>query len=108
MKTLSVDDFFVDIYFHFHQSMKRRATLKEFKVFTDVEHMQVLEDCPTHWLSLRCILERVLTQYPALMAYFTSHDDVEKAGRVKRAMEWLNGPQTKLTLLFLNFLSYKA
>jgi len=49
MKTLSVsvDDFFVDVYFPFDKSVKRRETLKEFKVFTDVQHMQVLKHCPT-------------------------------------------------------------
>jgi len=98
MKTLSVygDDFFVDIYFCFAHSVKRKEALKEFKVFTNVEHMQVLKHCPTRWLSLQCIVDRVLIQYPGLVAYFTSHDDVEKTGRVKRAMEWLNGPLTKV------------
>jgi len=87
MKTLSVlVDGLMDIDFHFNQSVNRRETLKEFEVFTDVEHMQVLKHCPTRQFSLR-VVGRVLSQYPALMAYFTSHDDVEKAGRVKRAMD---------------------
>jgi len=49
-------------------------------------------------------VESVLTQHSALVAYFTSHDEVEKAGRVKHAMEWFYNPQTNLTLLFLNFI----
>ena len=42
----------MDIYLHFDQSVKRRETLAEFKVFTDVEYMKVLKHCSTRWLSL--------------------------------------------------------
>ena len=73
-------------------------------VSTDVDHMQILKDCSISWLSLLIVLGRVLTQYPALVAYCTCHDDVEKARRVKRAMEQFNDPRTKLTLLFLNII----
>ena len=47
MKTLSVsvDDFFVDIYFQFDQTVKRREPLKAFEVFTDVENMHVIKHC---------------------------------------------------------------
>ena len=106
MKTLSVsvDDFFVDIYFHFDQTVKRRETLKEFQAYTKVEHMQVLKHCQTHWLSILRIVQRVLIQYPALVVYFINHDGLETAGKVKHAMQRLKDPLTKLTLIFLNFI----
>jgi len=46
----------------------------------------------------------VLDQCPALVAYFTSRDDVERAGKIKRAIERLNDPLTKLSPLFPNFI----
>ena len=59
------------------------------------------------WLSFLGIVDRVLTQYSDSVTYFTSRDDLEKVGRVRRAIEWLNHPQTKqLNLLFLNFILF--
>ena len=65
--------------------------------------MQVLNHCPAHWLSLLCIVQHVFSQYPALVAYFTSLGDLMKVGKVKRAMERLNDSLTKPNLLLLSF-----
>ena len=72
------------VYTAFCYSVKRRECLKEFEEFTDVEHMQLLKHRPTRWLSLQRAVTRILLQYPALLAYFASHGEVEKPGRVKR------------------------
>ena len=86
------------VYTAFCYSVKRRECLKEFEEFTDVEHMQPLKHCPTRWLSLQRAVTRILLQYPALLAYFASHGEVEKPGRVKRtnataATRWVHGSQ---------------
>jgi len=47
-------------------------------MFTCAKHVQVLKHCLTRRLSLLCIMERVLTQGPAFVVYFTSLDGVEK------------------------------
>ena len=63
---------------------------------------EILKHCPTRWLSLEKVCNRTLNQYAALLSYFMSHPEVEKAGRVKRIFDRLKEPITKLTLLFLH------
>lgn len=49
-------------------------------------------------------MKRTLSQLPALVSYFESHPDTEKAGRVKIIHDQLSSPLTKLTLQFLEFI----
>ena len=65
--------------------------------------MNILKHCPTRWLSLHKVVDRVLNQYAALSSYFESHDDVEKSGRVRNIHEFLKSPLTQLTMRFLHF-----
>ena len=44
-------------------------------------------------------VQQDLNQYAALLSYFMSHPEVEKAGRVKRIFDRLKEAVTKLTLL---------
>lgn len=85
-------------------SSKRRELFQEFEDFADIEHLGILKHCPTRWLSLLRVVERLLHQYPALSAYFASHEDGEKPGRVKRVVDRFKDPYTKLTLLFLQYI----
>lgn len=85
-------------------SAKRRKLFREFQEFANVEELELLKHCQTRWLSLLRVIERVLGQSPALAAYFASHEDGEKPGRVKRVVDRLINPTTKLTLLFLGFI----
>lgn len=85
-------------------SAKRRKLFVEFQAFANVEELEILKHCQTRWLSLHRVIERVLIQYPALTAYFASHEDGEKPGRVKRVVDRLSNPMTKLTLLYLDFI----
>ena len=73
-------------------SVERRECLKGFEEFTDIEHMQLLKHCPTRWLSPQRAVTRILLQYPALLAYFASHDEAERPGRMKRTYAWLHAP----------------
>ena len=85
-------------------SSKRRKLFREFQEFADVDELELLKHCQTRWLSLLRVIERMLNQYPALTAYFASHEDGETPGRVKRVVDRLAAPTTKLTLLFLGFI----
>ena len=50
--SVSVDDLFVDIYYFFEDSSKRKADYKDFQLFTNVDDLEILKHCPTRWLSL--------------------------------------------------------
>jgi len=85
-------------------SSKRRVLLEEFEEFEDIEHLGLLKHCPTRWLSLLKVVERLLHQYPALAEYFASHEDGEKPGRMKTVVDRFKDPNTKVTLLFLQYI----
>ena len=101
---LPINDFLVDIYYHFHHSSKRKEEFKEYEEFTGVDHAKILKHCETRWLSLERCVNRTLQQWPALKSYFLSHDDVEKPGRVKRIAEHLDSAEMKLYFHFLTFI----
>lgn len=89
----------INVYF----SAKRKETYKEFQDFTDTDSMKILKHCQTRWLSLEKCVSRLLHQWKALQSYFTSHDDVEKPGRIKRVADWLADPLMWLLCAFLEF-----
>lgn len=81
-------------------SVKRKDQLKEFCDFVNVTYKRILQHVETRWLSLLRVIVHVLEIWPALKSYFESHPDSEKAGRVRKQL----CDETKLFLLFLNFL----
>ncbi|XP_048240522.1 uncharacterized protein LOC125373470 [Haliotis rufescens] len=95
----------IEIHFHFHLSTKRTELYKSFQEFCDVEPDRILKHVQTRWLSLERCVKRTLEQWPALKSYFTSHEDVEKPGRVKTCCSYLNNDEmTKLYFLFMEFI----
>ncbi|KAJ8333719.1 hypothetical protein SKAU_G00410380 [Synaphobranchus kaupii] len=58
--------------------------------------------CATRWLSLHTCINRVLNQWNALLAYFESHEDVEKPGKVKMLAGHLSNKETKFFFIFLS------
>ena len=99
---LKVDDLLVDIYYHFRNSVNRITSLQEFAEFCCVEYKRVLKHCETRWLSLRTAIDSIIQMWDPLLSYFTSHEDVEKPGKVRTIFIILNQPTTKLWLLFLS------
>ena len=99
---LKVDDLLVDFYYHFHHSVKRVASLVEYAEFCATEYKGVLKHCETRWLSLGRAIQRTLHMWEPLCSYFSSHPDVEKAGKVRSTYRLLKDPQTKPWLLFLS------
>lgn len=101
---LPVEDLLVDVYFHFFHSAKRKEIYKtEFLDFTETEPLKILKHCSTRWLSLQKCVTRLLQQWPALQSYFSSHDDVERPGRVQKVRDFLTDPEM---FLYYNFLSF--
>ena len=99
---LKVDDLLVDIFYHFHHSVKWVSSLQEYADFCNCEYKTVLKHCETRWLSLRKAVIRTLQMWQSLVSYFSSHPDVEKSGKVKSISKLLNDPMTKPWLSFLS------
>ncbi len=99
---LKVDEILVDIYYHFHHSVKSIVSLTDYAEFCDVEFKKILKHCETRWLSLTRSIKRTLDMWEPLLSYFTSHPHVEKAGKVNSIYSNLNDPSVKLWMLFLH------
>ena len=68
---LSVDDFLVDIFYHFKYSAECWTEYDEIQSeFSEIRPMKLLKHCTTSWLSLEHCIKRVIDQWPALFAYF--------------------------------------
>ena len=100
---LDVDDFFVDLFYYFDKSFKRKEELHEFQDFTGTQQLKILKHCKTRWLSLERPVKRVLQQWQALLAYFDKESEEDKSARVQRLNKHLKSPLTKL---FMHFLQY--
>ena len=101
---VNVEELLIDIFYHFYYSVKRKEAFREYQEFCGVQMQCVLKHATTRWLSLQKCINRTIRQWPALMSYFTSHEDVEKAGRVKRVAMNLNNTEFLLYMHFLNFI----
>ena len=100
---ISNDALLVDINTHFYLSIKKKDEFKSFCEFVSVTYKQILSHVETRWLSLLCVVSRVLELWSVLVSHFTSHPEAEKRGCVKSIKERLCD-EVKLYLLFLNFL----
>lgn len=75
---------------------------KELVDFTDSDSLKLLRYCSTRWLRLLTRIQRVLNQWAALQAYFKSHHDVEKSGKVYGLANHLCDPELKVYFMFLS------
>ena len=57
---VEVDDFFVDLFYYFEKSFKRKEQLREFQEFSGTQQLKVLKHCTTRWLSLERSVKRVI------------------------------------------------
>ena len=101
---LKIDELLIDIYYHFHHSVKRVTSFKEFADFCTTEYRSILKHVETRWLSLTKVIQRTLHMWEPLCSYFTSHPDVEKPGKVKNISKLLNDPITKIWFHFLSYI----
>lgn len=56
---------------------KRTESLKSFHAFLNIEYRELLRHVPTRWLSLLPAIERLLSNWPALRAYFIEEGEEE-------------------------------
>lgn len=97
---IDVDDFFVDLYYYFDKSAKRK---EEFHEFTGVKELKIIKHCKTRWLSLEKCVRRVLEQWSALYAYFDRVSEEDRSARVIRLDQHFKSLLTKLVFYFLEF-----
>jgi hypothetical protein len=100
---IDIDDFFVDLYYFFDKSAKRKHEFREFQEFTSTKELKIIKHCKTRWLSLEKVVKRVLVQWNALHAYFDKEAESNNAARVLRLNAHFKSHMTKLVLLFLEF-----
>ena len=65
---VDIDQLFIDVFYHFFHSSKRKQEFCD-SLFT-TEHEFILKHCPTRWLSLIRCVGRYLSQYDGLKSYF--------------------------------------
>lgn len=101
---VDIDQLFVDVFYHFHHSSKRKQQFVDLwcSLFS-TEPEIVLKHCPTRWLSLLKCVDRYLRQYDGLKSYFLSCDEAETV-KVRNIISRLENPLTKPLLLFLSFI----
>ena len=59
---IDIDDFFVDLFYYFDKSSKRKEELREFQEFTGTKDLKIIKHCKTRWLSLQKAVKCVLQQ----------------------------------------------
>lgn len=105
METLpvNIDQLFVDIFYHFFHSSKRRQEFSDMwcSLFTS-EPGEILKHCTTRWLSLLRCVRRYIEQYDGLKSYFLSCN--EQTEKVQSIIARLENPLTCPLLHFLSFL----
>ena len=101
---LNVDQLFVDIFYFFVHSSKRKQLFEDLwcSLFT-TEPEVILKHSPTRWLSLLRCVDRYLAQLDGLVSYFLSCEEAETA-KVRNILKVLQNPMTKPTLHFLSFI----
>ena len=100
---VDIDDFFVDLFYFFNKSAKRKDEFREFQEFTGTKELKIIKHCKTRWLSLEKAVQRVLQQWTALHAYFDREAEVDTSARVMRLDQHFKSAMTKLVMLFLNY-----
>ena len=106
MKALpvNIDQLFVDIFYHFCHSSKRKHEFEELwhSLFTSKPEV-ILKHSPTRWLSLLKCVARYLRQTDGLISYFQSCSEAE-SNKVLSIVDRLQNPLTRPLLLFLSYI----
>lgn len=96
--SFEVEDFMIDIFYHFDKSSKRKNVLSEFCLLYDAEFYEILRYCSTRWLSLETSVSRILKLFHPLKSYFISEN--ENNDRFKRLQKHFQNPMLEVYLLF--------
>lgn len=100
---LDIDQLFVDIfYFFFHSSKRKQGFVDLWCSLFTTEPEVILKHCTTRWLSLLRCVGRYINQLEGLKSYFRSSD--EETNKVRNILEKLENPLLKPLLFFLKFI----
>ena len=109
--SVNVEDFIIDIYYHFRRSAKRKQQLRDFMEFNNNEVRKIIKHVSTRWLSLGRCWDRTLKQWDLLESYFLSYFDLDdepvnrdphdKPSRETRLVQAFKEPDTKLYAMFI-------
>lgn len=97
-----VEDLCRDIYNYICHSPKRMNEFKQFQEFVNIQPHRILRPSQTRWLSLQCVVDRILEQWDAHVLYFQGaalEDHLESAEKIYGAL--LN-PVYKIYFSFLS------
>ena len=100
---IDVEQLLIETFYFFEASSKRREEFQEFQIFVGVDLQEILKHVSTRWLSLAKCIKRMLSQWPALKAYFNSNAEKDRPGRVKRICGLLNSPMYHACYMFLSY-----
>ena len=99
---VSIDGLLINIYYHFKHSSKR---CEEFAVvlqdFEGIAPLSVIKHSSSRWLSLEKAVRRLITLWPALLAYFDRDRGTNE--RARRVADALMDLETKLWCYFVAF-----
>ena len=70
--SIQVDDFVVDLFYHFKRNVKKKAILRDYMEFTCTEIKKSTKLVTTRWLSLGKFLDMTLLQWDISETYFLS------------------------------------
>ena len=101
---VNIDQLFIDIFYYFHHSSKRKQQFVDlWRSLFSTEPEVILKHCPTRWLSLLKCVDHYLRQYDGLKSFFLSCEEAETA-KVRSILSRLENPLTKPLLHFLSFI----
>lgn len=91
-----------DIYFHFGHSPKRISDYQKFHNSFNAPIHKIIKFCPTRWLSLEKVIERILEQERVLINYFTLYKfENDKDKTISDILEFLSNKKNIILLKFL-------
>ena len=75
--SVNVEDFVIDLYYHFRRSAKRKAQLREYMEFNNNAVRKIIKHVSTRWLSLGKSFECTLKQWDSLESNFIPLFDLD-------------------------------
>lgn len=96
-----VESLLVDIYYYLDKSSKRKKILIDCQKACGLEPYKILKFVSTRWLSLLEAINRLLSQWNAIVEFFSSDLEFKQNAKFRNIKKVILSPDTKLYLLFL-------
>jgi len=99
-----LEDFARNVFNFFSHSSKRQSQYVEFQKILNIDVNKILHPSQTRWLSLACVVERLLEQWDALKLFFTDKWISDKLLSSETIYNQLSDPFTKGYFYFLQWI----